>query len=116
MTLDSFIQAWNLFSANNPDRHILTSAMRKSKITMGEANEFRILVEHPAQQQAFESSTKLVTFLRDTLKNDFIALKPELDTSIEVVKMLPPKDFIAQAGADKPELGEFLKKMDAEIS
>ena len=116
VTLDSFIQAWNLFIANNPDMHILTSAMRKSKITMGEANEFRILVEHPAQQQAFESSTKLVTFLRDTLKNDFIALKPELDTSLEVVKMLPPKDFIAQAVADKPELGEFLKKMDAEIS
>ena len=79
-------------------------------------NEFQILVEHPAQRQAFESSTRLVTFLRDNLKNDFIALKPELDTSIEVVKMLPPKEFIAKAIAQNPALGEFLKNIEAEIN
>ena len=116
VTLDSFLQAWNLFINNNSDQHILTSAMRKSKITQGENNEFRILVEHPAQQQAFESSTKLVTFLRDTLKNDFIAIKAELDTTIEVVKMLPPKEFVTQAIAKNPELGEFLRNIEAEIN
>ncbi|MDE6683478.1 MAG: hypothetical protein K2J87_08655, partial [Muribaculaceae bacterium] len=116
VTIDSFMQAWNKFIQDNSDQYILTSAMRKSKITMGGENEFHILVEHPAQQQAFESSTKLVTFLRDTLKNDFIALKAELDTSIEVVKMLPPKEFIAKAIAQNPALGEFLKNIEAEIN
>ncbi|MDE6410577.1 MAG: DNA polymerase III subunit gamma/tau [Muribaculaceae bacterium] len=116
VTIDSFMQAWNKFIQDNSDQYILTSAMRKSKITMGGENEFHILVEHPAQQQAFESSTKLVTFLRDTLKNDFIALKAELDTSIEVVKMLPPKEFIAKAISQNPALGEFLKNIEAEIN
>lgn len=90
--------------------------MRKSKIIQGDNNEFRILVEHPAQQQAFESSTKLVTFLRDTLKNDFIAIKAELDTTIEVAKILPPTEFVTQAIAKNPELGEFLKNIEAEIN
>lgn len=90
--------------------------MRKSKISMNAENEFKILVEHPAQQQAFESSPKLVTFLRDSLKNDFIALKAELDTSIEVVKILPPKEFIAKAITQNPALGEFLKNIEAEIN
>lgn len=114
--IDSFMLAWNKFIQENSDQYILTSAMRKSKISMGADNEFHILVEHPAQQQAFESSTKLVTFLRDALKNDFIALMPELDTSIEVVKMLPPKEFIAKAIAQNPALGEFLKNIEAEIN
>ncbi len=116
VTVESFMQAWNKFIQDNPDQYILTSAMRKSKISMGSDNEFKILVEHPAQQQAFESSPKLVTFLRDTLKNDFIALKVELDTSIEVVKMLPPKEFIAKAITGNPALGEFLKNIEAEIN
>ncbi|MDE6296383.1 MAG: hypothetical protein K2L89_00920, partial [Muribaculaceae bacterium] len=95
---------------------ILSSAMRKSKISMVSENEFKILVEHPAQQQAFESSPKLISFLRDNLKNDFIAIKAELDTSIEVVKMLPPKEFISNAISRNPALGEFLKNIEAEIS
>ncbi|MDE5791712.1 MAG: DNA polymerase III subunit gamma/tau [Muribaculaceae bacterium] len=114
--IDKFMQVWNKFIQDNPDQYILTSAMRKSKISMVGQNEFQILVEHPAQRQAFESSTRLVTFLRDNLKNDFIALKPELDTSIEVVKMLPPKEFIAKAIAQNPALGEFLKNIEAEIN
>lgn len=116
VTIESFMQAWNKFIQDNPDQYILTSAMRKSKISMNAENEFKILVEHPAQQQAFESSPKLVTFLRDSLKNDFIALKAELDTSIEVVKILPPKEFIAKAITQNPALGEFLKNIEAEIN
>ncbi|MBD5288956.1 MAG: DNA polymerase III subunit gamma/tau [Bacteroides sp.] len=116
VTIESFMQAWNKFIQDNPDQYILTSAMRKSKISMNAENEFKILVEHPAQQQAFESSPKLVTFLRDFLKNDFIALKAELDTSIEVVKILPPKEFIAKAITQNPALGEFLKNIEAEIN
>ena len=116
VTIESFMQAWNKFIQENPDQYILTSAMRKSKISMNAENEFKILVEHPAQQQAFESSPKLVTFLRDSLKNDFIALKAELDTSIEVVKILPPKEFIAKAITQNPALGEFLKNIEAEIN
>ena len=116
VTIESFMQAWNKFIQDNPDQYILTSAMRKSKISMNAENEFKILVEHPAQQQAFESSPKLVTFLRDFLKNDFIALKAELDTSIEVVKILPPKEFIAKAITQNPALGEFLKHIEAEIN
>ena len=90
--------------------------MRKAKISMAAENEFSILVDHPAQQQAFESSPKLITFLRDALKNDFIAIKAELDTSIEVTKMLPPQEFVAKAMANNPDLREFLKNIEAEIN
>ena len=83
---------------------------------MAAENEFSILVDHPAQQQAFESSPKLITFLRDALKNDFIAIKAELDTSIEVTKMLPPQEFVAKAMANNPDLREFLKNIEAEIN
>ena len=116
VTLPAFQEAWNQFIIQNSDQHILTSAMRKAKISMAAENEFSILVDHPAQQQAFESSPKLITFLRDALKNDFIAIKAELDTSIEVTKMLPPQEFVAKAMANNPDLREFLKNIEAEIN
>ena len=90
--------------------------MRKARISAIGQNEFKISVEHPAQQQAFESANQLISFLRDTLKNDFIAIRPELDTTIEVVKMLPPKEFISKAIANNHPLGEFLKNIEAEIN
>ncbi|MDE6297495.1 MAG: DNA polymerase III subunit gamma/tau, partial [Muribaculaceae bacterium] len=41
VTLDAFMQAWNRFIIENPDQHILSSAMRKSKISMVSENEFK---------------------------------------------------------------------------
>ncbi|MDE7413159.1 MAG: DNA polymerase III subunit gamma/tau [Muribaculaceae bacterium] len=116
VNIDRFINAWNIFIQNNPDERILTSAMRKAKVEVAGENEFLILVEHPAQKQAFESSTKLVTFLRDSLQNDFISIRAELDPTVEIVKALPPAEFVAKAIAANPGLGEFLKNIDAEIN
>ena len=114
--LDSFLKAWNMYIAANQDQHILTSAMRKAKISKGGEDDFLILVTHPAQKQAFESASKLVTFLREQLSNDFIAIRAEMDPEVEVVKTLPPAEFIAKAIKHNPGLGDFLKNIEAEIS
>ena len=114
--MNSFTSAWNSFIQSNPDMHILTSAMRKSKLRQTAPNEFLILVEHPAQQQAFESSPRLIEYLRNTLRNDFLAIKAEIDPDIVVVKTLPPQEFVAKAISGNPELGEFLRSIEAEIN
>lgn len=115
VTMEALMEAWNQYIMRNPDQHILTSAMRSAKITMPAQNEIHLLVEHPAQKQAFESAPKLIAFLRDYLQNDFLGFQTQLDTSVEVTKFLPPKEFLAKAIAENHGLGEFLRNIDAEL-
>lgn len=114
-TIDNFMQAWEMFIRKNSDNYMLSSAMRNSKITPIGENKFNILIDHQAQQTSFESSA-LASFLRDTLQNDFITLEYEINTSVDVPKNLPTKEFISKAITNNPALGEFLKNMEAEIS
>lgn len=115
VTLEALQEAWNNFIIANPDQRILTSAMRSASLSMPRENEIHLLLDHPAQKQAFESSPKLISFLRDSLRNDFLAITSELDTSKEVAKILPPKEFLIKAIAKNNGLGEFLKSIQAEL-
>lgn len=114
---DAFEEAWNVFMVQNPDQHLLLSAMRVAKRQRKTDTSYLLTVEHPAQVQAFESSmSKLVGFLREYLKNDLITLESHIDESKEVQKPLPPQEFLKKVVAENPALGAFLKEIDAEIT
>lgn len=112
-----FDKAWHEFMARNSDMHILLSTMRVARRKKTSDTSYALLVEHPAQLQAFESSmTKLVTFLREYLKNDFLTLEPRLDDSVAILKPLPPQEFLKKIISENRDLGEFLKSIDAEMA
>lgn len=113
---DDFIQAWGEFIARNPSLHILVNTMRSARPEQSADNAYRIVVDHPAQLQAFEMSMpKLIESLRDFLKNDLLTLKVEVNTAPVDNRQLPPKEFLRQVVAENPAFARFLSSLDAEL-
>lgn len=111
-----FNDAWNAFIDSAPDQKILVSAMRNAKLTRRDNLEFDVLVENPAQVQAFElAMPKLVSFLRQRLDNDFVAIRPAINPEKEQVRHLTPQEFLKKTAETNPRLGEFLKRLDIEV-
>lgn len=116
VTAEGFNQAWNDFIIANSNKHILTSAMRTARLSQSSPTEFTVVVEHPAQEQAFKSDmTPLLKYIRDKVDNDHLSLKVEIDTTRTVVKNLPPQELLRQIVSDNPAMAQFLNSIDAEL-
>lgn len=116
-TDEAFMQAWSEFIRSVPEQQILVSAMRNATPMRRENLEFDVMVDHPAQQQAFESAMpRLLRFLRERFNNDFLTVKAIINPDKEIVKYLPPQEFLKKAVTDNPRLGNWLKQLDIEIS
>ena len=87
------MQAWEEFIARNPSLHILVNTMRSAHPEKEGEFAYRIIVDHPAQLQAFElSMPKLLEYLRDALQNDLLTIKVEVNSSPVENKQLPPRN------------------------
>lgn len=116
ITQEGFMTAWGEFIAKNPSLHILVNAMRGAIPQAAGNNSFIIVVDHPAQEQAFEHSMpKLISFMRDALSNDLLTLKVEINTNTSVAKQLPPKEFLKQVVENNPVIAKFLQDINAEM-
>lgn len=113
---ERFMQVWGEFIARNPQLHILVNAMRSAKPVAAPDHSFRIVVDHPAQLQAFEMSMpRLLEYLRDSLENDLLTLKVEVDSNPVANKQLPPKEFLKKIVNENPAMAKFLSDLDAEL-
>lgn len=113
---EEFMEAWGEFIATNPSLHILVNTMRSSHPEIAGENLYRIVVDHPAQQQAFElSMVKLIEYLRNKLKNDFLSLKVEVNSDPVKPNQLPPHEYLKQVVANNIPLAKFLKSIDGEL-
>ena len=59
--------------------------------------------------------TKLLSFLRDKLANDFLSLKVEIDTSVEIKKPMPAKDLFQDIVKNNESIGKLARMLDVEI-
>lgn len=113
---EQFISAWHEYIRVNPHQQILTSAMNSATPRRKEGCEFEVLVDHPAQVQAFESAMpRLLKFLREHLRNDHLTVRAGINPDKKIPKFLPPQEFLKKVVEENQPLGEFLKKLDIEI-
>lgn len=113
----AFLQAWHTYISRNGDQHILCDAMSKARPERDAEFEYKVMVQHPAQLQAFElAMPRLMEFLRDELRNDFLAVRVEIDTSDTAGPVqLPPAEFLRKIVETNPAMGRFLKDIQGEI-
>lgn len=117
VSLDSFLQAWNDYINANPEKHILLTAMRKSEPTQPQPETFSVVVDHPADKQAFElAMPELISFIRQATLNDFITIDVRIDSSKEIIKQIPSHELLADIVSTNRPLAEFLQQSDAELS
>lgn len=115
-TYDQFMEGWNIFISRNPQLHILVNAMRSSAPQPDGENSYRIIVDHPAQLQAFElSMSRLLESLRNFLQNDLLVLKVEVNDSPVSNKQLPPREYLKKVVGENPAMARFLADIDAEM-
>ena len=116
VTPEQFRDAWSEYIAKNPEKHILVSSMAKSLPEQTGDEEYKVIVEHPAIRQAFESEMAgLMEYLRSRLKNDALVLKVEIDESKEILKQLPPQEMLKNMIENNAPLAEFISSIDAEL-
>ncbi len=114
---EDFSRAWQELIAASQDQHILVSAMRTARPRRRGETEFDLLVDHPAQMQAFDlNMPKVLDFLRRRLSNDFLSITVGINPENEKKKMLPPHEFLKKAVTANPSLATFLRSIDAEMA
>ncbi len=118
VTPEGFMNAWHKYIAEHPDQFMLCEAMRSAK-PVPDQNEsliYRVLVQHPAQLQAFEAGMgRLTDFLRQELHNDFLAIHAEIDKSNSGPEYLRPTEFLKKVMEENPAMQGFIKDLDGEL-
>lgn len=118
VTPEGFMAAWNKYIEQHPDQFMLCEAMRSARPAPDEKESlmYRVLVQHPAQLQSFESGMgRLTEFLRDELRNDFLAIHAEIDTSNSGPEFLRPTEFLKKVMEENPAMQGFIKDLDGEL-
>ena len=107
---------WNEYVAANPEKQMLTGAMKEHHPQKAGEEEYEVKVAHPAQLQAFLTHmTDLLNFLRDRIENDFLSLKVEIDDQIEIKKPMPSKDLFQDILKNNESIGRMSRMLDVEI-
>lgn len=115
-TTEQFLDVWSEYIKTHPEQRILVAAMRSSIPEKVTDTSYKVIVDHPAQKQAFESNLQeLLNFLKERLSNDFINLKAEISEKGEEEKIMNPREFLRVTLEENPELANFLKDIDAEL-
>ena len=116
VTDEDFQRVWREYIDTNPEKPILIAAMKSGKLERRSDEEYCVLVNHPAQIQAFESDkSSLVNFLRQKLENDFLTLNAEIDQNIKITKPLPINELFKDILENNPTLADFIRKIDPEL-
>ena len=109
-------KVWENFIISHQDQRILTAAMRAYLPQRIDGGNLKAIVDHPAQQQAFETSmAEILKFLRENLENESITLKVELSEGRDEREMMNPKEFLKKTIEENEVLAKFLKDIDAEF-
>ena len=113
---EQFKVAWEGYASSHPDQRILTGAMRACVPVKEETGVYRVMVDHPAQKQAFESSiNELLEYLKNRLDNDELRLIIDVSEKEEDQKKLNSKDFLKMVVEENHVIAKFLKDIDAEL-
>lgn len=114
---DAFLNAWQEYMAKNMEKHILISAMRKTKPERISDSTFKVTVDHPALRQAFDSEmSSLIDFLRGKLHNDHLTLIVEIDANSPEFKGISQQDLLKEIIENNPLLADFIADIDGELS
>ncbi len=114
VTPEQFTSAWREYIAQNPEKHLLISAMRKEPLAV-DSETYKVVVDHPAQREEFKlSMNHLMEFLRTTLHNDYLSLEIEVDDS-ETEKGISPQELLQEIVGSNPILRQLIADIDGEM-
>lgn len=114
---DDFQQACAEFMALNPQYRIMNAALRQRLPELVADNLYIAVATQPTEFASYESDLRHLTeYLRKTLGNGNISIRPELrETDTEREHLLTDKEFLTETLAANNELADFLKAIQGEM-
>lgn len=98
------------------EQRILVSTMRVSEpVPTDNPVVFSVLVDNPAQQQTFEDSTMLLSYLRQATGNQALRLDIKVDTSGSRPRMLTQAEQLQKIVSEHPTIGYILNDLEADL-
>lgn len=108
-------ELWIEFAGNHPELRILSQTMRSCAPEVTDGAVCRVVVQNPAQRQAFETDmTRLVEFLRQRTGLSALSVHVEVAEG-ETQKKLTDEEVLQDVVQRYKELGSFLKDLDMEF-
>lgn len=109
-------RAWSSFMQQHTEQRILVSTMRVSEpVPTDNPVVFSVLVDNPAQQQTFEDSTMLLSYLRQATGNQALRLDIKVDTSGSRPRMLTQAEQLQKIVSEHPTIGYILNDLEADL-
>lgn len=108
-------ELWTEFARSHPELPILSQTMRSCPPKLTDGSVCRVVVQNPAQRQAFETDMRrLVEFLRQRTGQAAISVHVEVAEG-EAQRMLTDEEVLQDVVKRYRELGSFLKDLDMEF-
>ena len=105
--------AWQKFIDDHPREQIIVNTMRCSFPRKLRENVYEIEVENQVQVESFNShKMNIMTFLRDSIKNDMLAIEVKMNPNIERPKFWTPQEIVASIREYTPYFDKFIEDFD----
>lgn len=112
-----FLDAWESYIKSHDEKSILIDTMKAYKPSQAGKEEFLITVIHPAQRQAIEGNiSKIITFIKEKVENDFVALRVNLEEREEVIKPMPSNELFKDIVKNNKSMRGLMELVDPELN
>ncbi|MDE6627976.1 MAG: DNA polymerase III subunit gamma/tau [Muribaculaceae bacterium] len=120
-TSDQLLALWDKYMAQNPKAHLLVNTMRlHTPVSAGDAQHpelYVVTVLNPSQKEELEQEKgKLLPLFRRELKNDFIDLQVNIDTTQDTPTAWSDRRVLEHLESEYPNVGKLIRELKLTIS
>ena len=103
-------KAWQGYISQNPHEKVIISSMRTARLRQVNDTLYEVTVEGQAQVESIESNkTKIMTYLRDAVHNDMLAIDIKVSQSKEDHRILTPREVVEDIKQRRPDFVPFIE-------
>ena len=103
-------KAWQGYIDQNPHEKVIISSMRTARLRQVNDTLYEVTVEGQAQVESIESNkTKIMTYLRDAVLNDMLAIDIKVSQSKEDHRILTPREVVEDIKQRRPDFVPFIE-------
>lgn len=103
-------EAWQNYIEQNPHEKVIISSMRTAQLRQVNDTLYEVTVEGQAQVESIESNkTKIMTYLREAVHNDMLALDIKVSLSKEDHRIYTPREVVEDIKKRRADFVPFIE-------
>ena len=116
-TEEQLLKAWNLYISEHQRENFISNTMRSSQPKKINETLYEVEVENQLQVETLNShSIQILSFLRDIVENDMLAINVKLNSYIERPKFWSPHEVVASIKEKNPYMEKFIDEFDLSLA